>query len=792
MDLLKLNCKIALRNLNKSAISTCINIGGIALAITAFIIVVLYVRYERNFDATNPNYENIYLVGRDLPNNVTGYTSPELAKKIKEVCPEVELVGKIKYTNFEFAVSSNSGRFYLKNVLSVDYDAYKIFNFQIDDTSFKSKERGERSFFLSANDYKTLFPKNEQVIPEMVAIGDKAFGQTAKIDGVFIPNGHSNFKFDGLAIADDISFEMAAADQSNMTFIQVKPTTDIANLEKKINSIYKNISLNSVAESKLAGNKANLIYLDPLKNLHLQPRTASSDNKNTVDGVLYLGISVLLLGCINSINMNVAQSTKRAKEIGMKKVMGATRNAIALQFMLEVFVQCSIAAILGLIIVEAALPAINNALYVKLSIGIEDASIFWLIPLILLVTTIVTGIYPAFILSSIKPALILKGNFDQSSQGQWIKKAFLILQFSIAMSFIIGLLIIRNQLHYMQTYDRGFSAQQVISVRNQAIFDKEEKFKPVKEKILKINGVKSVTVASHIPTNPKATSALFSIEGEENYFSVVNVGFDYFETLQIKLADGRYFSEKFGLDTTSAVILNEAAIKEYHILNPIGKTIRGCNTTFKIVGVIKDFKSEGFEKAVEPTLYSINKVCGDTKAAIMVKVEQNRAAEVIDELKGSWSTINKLDGEDFRYDFIDGLYNKIFERQERMQFIITCLSIITILIALFGIYAYAKFMTNVRRKEIAIRRILGAEHLQIVSLLNLHFTWLIILSNVIAILVVYITANKWLESFAYKLDLSATPFVLTSIFTTVLIVCTVSYQAYKSMKTPATVVLKSE
>ncbi|MBG6234268.1 putative ABC transport system permease protein [Pedobacter sp. CAN_A7] len=788
----KLNFKIALRNLKKYPVATCINIGGIAVAIAAFIVIVLYTRYENNFDANNPNYENIYLVGRDLPNNITSYTSAELAKKIKETCPEIVYVGKTKFTNFEFAMLNENTRLYLKNVLSADADAYKIFNFRINIEQFKPKAMGERSFFLSLNDYKSLFPKSKEVVPEMVMVVNKAFGMTSLVDGVFTPTPHSNIVFDGLALADDISFGTDATDQSYTTFIQVKPDTDIDHLENKINLLYHELLKKNVVEANLAGKKTKVIFLDPLKNLHLQARTEAVNHKKIIDGVLYLGFLVLLLGCFNAININIEQSTKRAKEIGVKKVMGATRYSLSLQFMLEIFVQCSLAVVIALIIVESILPSINTVLSVNLSLGSGDPTILWLLPITLLLTTILTGIYPAWILSSFKPALVLKGNFEKSFEGQWLKKVFLVFQFSIAMAFIIGLLIVKGQLNYMQTQDKGFSAEQLLYIKNQAIFNKEEVFKPVKDKIQKIDGVKSVTVASNIPTSPKASSQLFSVDGIENHFSVVNVGFDYFETLDIKLKDGRLFSSEFGLDTVSNVIINEAAVKKYNISNPIGKAIRGCNTTYNIIGVISDFKSEGFEKAVEPTLYSIKNACGEAKLAIMVKIDQNKIPSVLRELKGKWAGINKLDGEDLRYEFVDNLYNKLFERQERLRFIISALSAITMLIALFGIFAYAKFMTNSRRKEIAVRRILGAGDLQIVFLLNSHFTWLIIISNVIAVTAVYIIANKWLENFAYKQSLSASPFVITSALTGLLIIFTVSYQAYKAMKTSPAVILKSE
>lgn len=792
MDIFRINFKIAFRNLRKSFVATCINIGGIAIAIMAFIIIILYIQYENGYDGGNANRDNIYLVGRDLPNNISNFTSAEFAKSIKENCPEVDYVGKVKFTNFEFALSNKRARFYMKNVLSADYEAYKIFGFHINDQSFKPKAHGARSFFLREGDYDLLFPGYNHFRSEMVGIGNKAFGQTAMIDGIFSPEMHSNLVFDGLAIADDISFGTDSAEQSYMTFIQVKPNTNIKNLENKVNGIYKMVASKNILESKSWGNKHMLIYLDPLKNMHLQAKNEPGDHKIIIKGVLYLGFLVLILGCVSSVNMNISQSTSRAKEIGIKKIMGASRNGLAWQFIFEIFFQCSVAAILGVLLVEVLLPTVNNVMEVKLSLWNPGNTIFWLIPLTLIVTTVLTGIYPAMVLSAYKPMAILKGSFEKSFEGQWVKKTFLVFQFSIAMCFIISLLIVRAQLNYMQMQDRGFTADQVLYIRNISIFDKEETFIPVKQKILKINGVRSVSVASNIPTSPKASVQIFQVDGAENYFSVVNVGSDYFETLDIKLSDGRLFSNKFESDTSANVILNETAVRKYRIANPVGKLIRGCNTSFKIVGIIKDFKSEGAEKAVEPTIYSFKKTCGDTKNAILVKLDQRRAPEVISALKANWANINKLDGEDFRYDFMDNLYKDLFKKQERLRFIITYLSALTIIIASFGIYAYARFMINSKKKEIAVRRILGANDFQILKLMNSHFIWLVIISNAIAMAVVYVAASKWLENFAFKKEITPFPFILTSAATTILIICTVCHHAYRAMKAIPAHVLKSD
>jgi putative ABC transport system permease protein len=788
----KLNFRIAIRSLQKNLGNTFINIGGMAVAIAAFLVIVLYVKYEKEYDASNPNYENIYLVGRNLQDNISNLMSPQFANKIKEVAPEVDLVGKIKYTTFEFALSSKSARIYEKNVLTADFDAYKILNFKVNDEVFKYAKQPERNFFLSENNYRTLFPNKKDQSPELVGIGNVAEGMTSKVQGRFKEEPHSNFIFDGLAIGNDISEGQDLTDYSYTTFIQVKPNTDIENLTRKLNTLYLSNFIKRDESIKPRNQDRNIIYLDPLKNLHLKARSSVNNSERIVEVILYLGILVLLLACVNFINMSIAQSSIRAKEIGVKKVMGASKNGLIMQFLFEIFIQCVIAAILGLIAAEFIVPVVNNLFEIHLSIWTGDQSVLFIIGLMLVAVTLLAGLYPSFVLSSYKPAVLLKGNFSNSAENQGLKKALLVFQFSIAIAFIVGLLVIRGQLNYMQTQDKGFSTNQVLCIRNMMIFDNQDVFKPVKDQLLKIDGVKSVSVANHIPTGPKASSQIYSVNGNDQYLNPVAVDIDFFQTLDVKLASGRFFSEKFKTDTATAVILNETAVKKYNLINPIGKLIRGCNTSFQIVGVIKDFKADGFENAVEPTVYSLKNKCGDYKTLVLIKVNQGKIPQVLRTLKSSWSSINKRDGDDFRYDFMDNLYGKLFKKQEQLRFVFTCLSTITILVALCGLYAYAKYITNTRLKEIAIRKILGANNLQIFTILNNYFVWLIILSNLIAAPIVYIYGNYWLEGFAYKQSISILPFVLTSLLTVLLTVVTVFIQALKAIKTRPVVALRYE
>jgi len=783
----KLTLKITIRNLRKNLLNTCINIGGMTVAMAAFLMITLYVKYEKEYDSSNPNYERIYAVGRNVEGTNSDLTSARFAKAIKEHFPEVDRVGKIKYTNFEFAIASNQARIYVKNVLSADFEASRILNFQVSDNVVNAG-KSERIFFLSDGNLKTLFPEKRGSTAELVKMGPASAGLTGTIHGTYKVQRHSNITFDGLALAADISSGQDSTDNSYKTFIQVKPNADIAGLTAKINALY-------ALQNKSAVNKSfmsNGIYLDPLKALHLEARSASGSGAMVVDVIMYFGILVLLLACINYINMSLAQSNSRAREIGVKKVLGSDQRSLIVPFVLEIFIQCSVAMLLAFILAEFLLPVLNNRFEVQLSIWHGDSNVVAIMLLTLFGVTLLSALYPALLLSSKNPAMLLKGNYVGNSQNQLLKKALLVLQFTIAIAFIVGLFIVSRQLNYMQTQEKGFSVDQVVYIRNIAYFDKQKDFEPLKEKIMKISGVKSVAVSNHIPTAPKGSPQRFSIHGREGYINAVAVSHDFFKTLGIKLAAGRLFSDRLATDSTSAILLNESAVKKYDISDPVGKLIRICNVNYQIIGVVQDFKSDGFEKLVEPTVYSISSACAEPKMAILIKIKDGKMSDVLHTLKSDWSKINKRDGDDFRYDFMDLLYGSLFKKQEQLLLVFRYLSILTILVALGGLFAYSRYLTNLRLKEIAVRKILGASNTQLLTLLNGYFFWMVLLANGIAAPLVLIYAKGWLRNFAYKQDISVQPFLLTALITLFLSGFIVSLQVLKAIRANPVTALKYE
>ncbi|MEJ7558238.1 MAG: ABC transporter permease [Pedobacter sp.] len=788
----KLNLKIALRNLWKNRGITTINIGGLAVALAAFILVMIYATYETTYDKENPNYDNIYIVGRTLPEFNTNFTPPPLGRAIKANFPEVEAVGTTKKGGFEFAISTEQHTVFATNYLIMDYEAAKLFHLKPDGGLEKPESSDRHFFYLNKETMKTLFPNKKDTKPEMVKIGGRIAGQSGELRGSIASNPHSNIAFNALSLRRELGIGESYGYNNYNTYILVRPGTDISNLERKIDALYQREQVKDGIELASDHSKRTSIFLDPLKNLHLRPKAANDASYKVIVALSVLAVLILVIACINFTNLSIAQATKRAKEVGIKKVLGVYRYQLTFQFIMEILLQCFVATILALAIAELLLPKFNALFDVSLSIWKGQSMLVYQLPLILLAITLIAGAYPAVVLSGFKPALVLKGNFNTAPSTSWLRNALLVIQFSVAVIFIIGLLIISSQLKYMRTQDTGFNPKQVVYLKNMTIFSNPKIFQPFREKVMDIPGVQSVTVASDIPDGSENGSNTYTANGKEAMIDFLDVDFDYFETLDIKLAKGRFFSNDYKTDTANSVVLNESAVAKYGLTDPIGKNIRGCNMDYKIVGVVKDFKSQGFEIPVQPTLYAIKNPCGNMKLQVMVKIDQAHMAEALKILQLRWSEINVKDGENFRYHFLNDLYGKLFHKQEQLQSVFFAAALLTILIALLGLFAFAKYMTNNRIKEIALRKILGASDLQVLRLLNTSFFKIVLLANLVSWPIAYVLTQKWLETFAYRVEMPILPFVLSALLTIVLTVITVSAQAAAAVKANPVDALKYE
>ncbi|WDF53902.1 ABC transporter permease [Mucilaginibacter sp. KACC 22063] len=782
-----INWKIAFRSFFKNKVFYLLNLGGLSIGLAVFILVSLYINNEVSYDQWNKNIDHIFLVERELPNGPSPYTPGKLAAEIKRQCPEVIETGRMNTALFQIPFFTPSGRFLIKKWVGADYSISKILG--IEPQGFKLNPNSTTpTILLSKATAKILFPGAASVQNKTVNMMSRS-GMPLPVAGVAADSpGNTNFEFDCIGFSPDITSgkEQSYATQIYQTFLLVKPQTDIKLLSQKIDAIYREAALtdtSKVAKEAVSRSDKHLIYLDPLKNLHLKPHYGSHANNFIVNVLATLAIIILIATGINFTNLYISQATKRAKEVGIKKVNGIVSRQIIIQFLTEILVQCLIALGISIAIVYISLPGFNQLLSVNLFVSAITFGMVLQVITALLALTILAGLYPALVMSRFKPAEVLRGNIlSKGGRLSILKGAVSVIQITFALIFVIGLVVVNQQVKYMQNADPGFSAKQILYIDNLALYNNPRSFEFVRQRITQIPGVKSVTVASNVPSGLMPVSHDYSLAGNAYSMSTISVDYDYFETLNIKTKTGHIFNNPLPGDSLNAVI-NEAAAKQMNLKTPVGNTITGCGSSYKIIGVIKDVKANGYEENVTPTIYLMNDHCGLSKTQIMIGVEANKMASIISTLNAQWPNINKLDGDNFNYHFLDELYGKLFVKQQQLKTVLTFFSALAIFIAALGLFSLAAHTITTRMKELAIRKIFGASGKDILFILSKPFFTIILLSNLIAWPIALILTYKWLQTFSYRINLSFMPFELALIASVIIVVFTVCFQVLRALKT---------
>lgn len=787
----RLDFKIALRTFQKGKQYNLLNISGLALGLAAFIFVTLYVDHETSYDQWNKNIDRIFLVEREMPNGPSPYTPGLLAGEIKSQCPEVEEVGRTNTALFKIPFFTSSGRFLIKKWVGADYSIAEILGvkpkgFKLDPNSITP------TVLLSKETARVLFPDNETVLNKTVTMMSKS-GMPVTIAGIAEDTpGNTNFNFDCIGFSEDITSgkDQSFANQIYQTYILVRPDTDISLLSKKIDNIYKKAVLadtSQVAKDAISLSGAPTIYLDPLKNLHLKPHYGSHINNQIVQGLIWLSFIILIVTGINFTNLYLSQASKRSKEVGIKKVNGIIKRKIAFQFMLEIFAQCFIALLLSLVLVFLGLSYFNQLLGVNLSFSNFTLNIIIQLLLTLILLTMLAGVYPSLVMAGFKPAEVLRGDpFSNGGKLSWVRSSITVLQFTFAISFVITVIVINQQVTFMKTEDPGFIAKDVIYIDNLTIYNSPQKFESVRNRIKAIPGVKSVTVASNIPGGIAPASYEYSVRSKVLSMNTISVDYEYFETLNIQLAQGGVFSSSFASDSLNAVI-NEAAARQMGIKNPVGTAVVGCGGSYTIIGVIKDVKASGFEENIQPTIYLMNDHCGLSKLQIMISATGNTFPGMLKTLDRQWSDINKPDGDNFKYHFLDELYEQLFVKQEQLRTVLLLFSVLAVFIAALGLFSSAAHAIRLRMKEVAIRKVFGASGAQLTVLLSKPFFYVVLIANLIAWPISFAITDKWLEAFAYRIDVSIIPFATALIISFILVFFTVCLQIAKAIRlSPAT------
>lgn len=793
---------IFLYQVKNNKLFTALNILGLSLGIAGLIFAILYWNDEHSYNQWNPEKEKIFLSITDIgegekwASSVAGF-EPYLQKDF----PEIEDYSYFENW-YEKEVVKTKKHKIVANISSVQANFFSFFPFEFLKGNGKNAVADENSMAISEDIAKALF-ENENPLNQQITYNKKIY----LVRGVYRIPGKSSMAPDIVINDMEKRLKIDRSEWGNFNYglvLKVTSLKDTSSIIKKLNRLlFENRDLKwakaqgiTLDEWHKKGGRSTKVNLQALTNARLN---ADVDGYPEGQGnmqflLIMMGISILILilSIVNYINLATANAIKRAKEIGLRKILGASKANIITQFLLETAITTVIALLVGLVIVELALPYYNDFLGKTLRIHTNE---FYLqLILIILVIVMLAGIFPAVYVSNFETLKVLKGNFFRSKNGIWLRNGMLVLQFAIATFFMVGSYVVYQQIHYISTKDIGFKGDQIVQIDYRNVYDYEEKdfvkntanrYVFIKHELSKIDGVKVVSAGSFVFGDDVSASSSFEYNNKITVQSKnMLIDFGMLDMMQIQLKEGRDISANFSSDTVTSILLNEKAIRLMGEKNPIGKKVTWNNRELEIVGVVKDFHIDGPQEEIPPMTFfhykTIDWMILNAKS-IYLKIDPEKMETALAEIESFW--VKNVDTDfPFTYDFADKSFARSYQNYVYQRNLFSLLNIIVIAIALFGLFALASYSIERRMKEIAIRKTFGAETNTLLKQLSKQYILFCIVGFAIALFPVYFLLDKWLDNFAHRIDISVLPFVIgffVLMLLTLIIALSRAYQATK-------------
>ncbi len=802
--MLKNNLKIALRNLFKQKVYTFINLLGLAVGIASCLLIVLFIRNEFSYDKSVKDHDRIYrmVLERKYPTNSTFYSIvPHSFERVaKEDFSEIEESTKA-FGQTKFSMSYKNDKDEVKQfdedfVLLTDSTFFKMFGFNFlkgDQTTSLSLAN---SIVLTEETARRYFGEIDP-LGKIVTTPAGEFKVTGVCEDV-PPNSH--FKFNALLSSSTFPFikQENFRTFSSYTYFKLKPGSDPKALENKFPRMVDTYAAAQIerelgkswADYKKEGNGYRY-FLQPLASIHLDPINLEAQmrvggNRTFVYILISIAILILVIACINFMNLSIARSSERAKEVGLRKVMGSFKQQLVAQFLTESFMLSIIGVVLAVVVIQIALPFFNNLTGKQLMFPINLLSIAMLLGLAAVVG-LLAGIYPSFVLSSFNPIVVMKGAFTGSQKGKWIRNGLVIFQFWISIVLMIGTLVIQQQMNFIQQKSLGFDKEQVLVV----------------DRCFNLTPQKIETLTNEIKRMPEVLAAAgsFAMPGQEGDFFGVQfqpegsseilttksmvIADELGETLGMKLEDGRWFSKE--TNDSLSVILNQAAVKVMGIENPVGRKLfstqqlpeGNVDVPYTIVGVVKDFNFISLREEITPLVIQSNEAFGGGTQYILARIRPNQITAAIASIEAKWKEITPE--QHFKFSFLDDTINSQYKSEQQSGQLFAVFSGLAIFVACIGLFALSAYITSLRTKEIGVRKVLGASVSGVVLLLSKDFTRMIVISFLLAVPVAwYVMENWWLQSFAYRISVSVWTILVSGVAALCIAWLTVSYQSIKA------------
>lgn len=799
--MLKNYLKIAWRNLLKSRGFTFINLAGLSTGISACILIAVYIIHETSYDKFVPNSDNIYRVvgrfdfGDRTERNV--HFSANLARTIESDFDEIEQAGRIMDNDLFYGAGANE----------IQIDDEKM---QHHEEKFAYADQAILDIFsvpMVFGDAKTALTEPKTIVISQ-AVAQKYFRDENPVGRVIYLNGNrddprritgvmrdfptnSHLDYQCFLTMKGVEFGEGEQDrwiQSNYkNYVSIQPQTDVANFNQVLGST---VILKYLKPALVAGgyamaenleNKADL-YLQPMTDIHLYSADIDGESafRNDIKIVWIFGTAalfILLLASINFVNLSTAKSANRAKEVGLRKVVGSSRANLISQFLTESMLLTLIAFAIGVILAQSLMPIFQSMTGIELSMPWGNR---FFVPTLFLSALLVGGLagcYPSIYLSAFSPINVLKGKLRLGSKSGGFQSSLVVFQFTISIILIIGTFIINEQMSFILNSKIGFDKDQVIQLYGTNMLgDKDGVFK---DELARLQGIESVTISDYLPLeNTKRNGNQFTNEGRDKIDESISgqvwqVDEGYFETLGIELIAGRNFDPNIASDR-EATIVNQQMVKELGMIDPIGKKVSRSGQLNEIIGVVKDFRFDNMKQRVEPLALFL----GKSNTIISVKANTSDMPGLLKSIEGKWNEF--APNLAFRYAFMDDSFARMYDNVRRIKIIFTSFAVLAIMVACLGLFALSAFMIEQRSKEMSIRKVLGASIQGIFRMQTQSFLLLILISFVLAIPISYYMMENWLKDYEYKIEIGWQIFLVSGVVSIAIALLTVSYHAIKS------------
>jgi len=799
--------KIGWRNLLKSKVHAFINISGLALGIASVFLMATYVRYELGYDQHYDQPENLYRITWENESPQTRTPHP-MAQALVADFPEVESAvtlsplwaAGLTRAIYSMANPENDIRFDEKNLLAVDTTFFDVFGFPVVRGNARKALENVNGILISESTAKKYFNDADPIGKHLIVYPDSAL---LEVMAVFkdVP-AQSHFHFDMLiSYVREKSFDpddeyYTWADFGHFNYVRLKPGTDPKALEAKLMpAMRKYIDLPEEYYRSLIANNMGF-RVQPVTDIHLKSHVRwELETNGNIEYVYIMGAAALLtllIACINFMNLMTAKSVERAKEIGIRKTMGAMRQQLSVQFIGESILVTGIALVFAILALEVSLPFYNSLTGQSLSLNYWEA-----LPVLLIVALVIgigSGIYPAVFLSAIQPQSILKGKFQTSNRGNGLRNGLIVFQFAISMMLISGAVIIYNQLNFIQNKNLGFSKEEVlvIPMKDEHM---DRRMEAIKNELNRIEDVVSVSASSNMPGGQFNQNSISLVEAPENDIttSEVFVDYDFQKTMNLELVEGRYFTMDDKPSSTEVkFVINETAAKQLSNLSVVGKEIHwhayenGKPIVGRVIGVVNDFHFQSLHDPLRPILM----IPYPAYNHLIVKLNTGNFESTLAQIQKVYHEFEH--SFQFEFAFLDDRLDKQYESEARTAIIFSAFAFIAIVIACFGLFGMAMLTFSQRLKEVGIRKVLGASVSALIILLLRDFTKLIVFAILLATPLAWWLMDRWLNNFIYQVGIHPVVFIVSGLTLVAVAWITLGYFTLKTTRVNPAQTLKHE